>query len=132
MLVTNVFGYWPGFHDAEVRKLELKVTDDFVVGPDLIADIHAFEMTREVSSSGHYVLRNHVLVTIRFRGIDNLEIGGFNNQNALMGLRIEDIRARQLENVKFDVSFDSSWGVGAKFVCREVVVERVQPWEPEQ
>ena len=36
LLVTNVFGYWPGFHDAEVRKLELKVTDDFVVGPDLI------------------------------------------------------------------------------------------------
>jgi hypothetical protein len=131
-LVTDVFGYWPGFHDAEVCRLELKANDVFAAGPDLVAEIYAFEMTSEVSPSGHYVLRNQVLVTIKFRGVDNVEIGGFNNQNVLMGLTIEGARAWQLEDVKFDIAFDSSWGVGARFVCREVVVESVQPWDPER
>jgi hypothetical protein len=131
-LLTDVFGYWPGFHDAEVRSMELNVTDDCSTGPDLTVQIYVFEMTDEISSTGHYVLRKHTLVTMRFRGVDNVQIGGFNKQNALMGMSIQDVRSRQMENVRFEVCFDAAWGVDASFVCREVVVEKVQPWDAER
>lgn len=128
-LLTSVFGYWPSFHDAEVVRLELVRVDPFAQGPDLLADVHAFEITKEVGSDGYLVLRHHVLVSFRFRGVDQLQLGGWNNQNALMGLRIDDISSRQLDVLRFEVCFDSSWGVQAEFLCRSVVIESVRPWE---
>ncbi len=126
LLVTDLFGYWPDFHDAEVLRLRFEATGDD--GPLLFAEIYAFEMTSDVAPSGQYVLRNHVLVSFRFSGIDNLEMHGFNAQNTIMGLNIANIRERQLEGISFEVRFEGSFGVSAKFVCRDVVVEGVRPW----
>lgn len=127
-LLTSVFGYWPSFHDAEVVRMELVRVAPFAEGPDLLADVHAFEMTNEVGPDGYFVLRHHVLVSFRFRGIDQLQMEGWNNQNVLMGLRIDDISGRQLDLLEFEVCFDSSWGVSAEFLCRSVVIESVRPW----
>ena len=128
-LLTGVFGYWPSFHDAEVVRLELRV-EPFGNGPDLLADVHAFEITKDVWPDGYLVLRHHVLVSFRFRGVDQLQLEGWNSQNVLFGLRIEDIRSRQLDALKFEVCFDSSSGVGAEFLCRSAEIEAVRPWEP--
>lgn len=128
-LLTSVFGYWPSFHDAEVVRLELVRVAPFAEGPDLLADVHAFEITKDVGPDGHLVLRHHVLVSFRFRGVDQLRLEGWNNQNALLGLRIEDIRSRQLDTLKFEICFDSSWGVSAEFLCRSVEIQSVRPWE---
>lgn len=127
--LTSVFGYWPSFHDAEVVRLELVRLASFAEGPDLLADLHAFEMTKDVGPDGYFVLRHHVLVSFRFRGVDQLRIEGWNNQNALMGLRIEDISSRQLDALQFEVCFDSAFGVAAEFLCRGVAIESVRPWE---
>ncbi|MFO1054396.1 MAG: Imm50 family immunity protein [Planctomycetota bacterium] len=128
-LLTSVFGYWPSFHDAEVVRLELVRVAPFAEGPDLLADIHAFEITRDVGPDGYLVLRHHVLVSFRFGGVDQLRLEGWNNQNVLFALRIEDIRSRQLDVLKFEVRFDSSFGVGADFLCRSVEIQDVRPWE---
>lgn len=127
--LTRVFGYWPSFHDAEVVRLELVRAASFGEGPELLADVHTFEITNEVGLDGRLVLRHHVLVSFRFRGVDQLHIKDWNNQNALMGLRLEDIRSRQLELLRFEVSFDSAWGMAAKFLCRSIEIDAVRPWE---
>ena len=131
-LVTQVFGYWPSFHEAEVVRLELVRVAPYADGPDLLADLHTFEITNEVAPNGRLVLRHHVLVSFRFRGIDTLRLQDWNNQNVLMGLSIESIRERQLDVLKYEVCFDSSWGVHATFLCRSVEVEAVRPWGNEE
>jgi hypothetical protein len=127
-LLTSVFGYWPSFHDAEVVRLELMRAPSPSDEPGLLAEVHAFEITDEVGPGGYFVLRHHVLVAFRFRGVDQLRLEGWNHQNVLMGLTIENIRDRQLELLKFAVRFDSSWGVDVEFLCRDVEIESVQPW----
>jgi hypothetical protein len=42
-------------------------------------------MTREVDSSGHYVLTKHVTVSLDESGITNTRIEFFNHQNILSG-----------------------------------------------
>ena len=131
-LLTTVFGYWPSFRDAEVVRLELVRVKPYGAGPDLLADVHTFEITDEIDAKKHFVLRHHVLVSFRFRGVDQLRPEDWNNQNALMGLRITDIRSRQLDALKFEVHFDSSLGVDARFLCRSVEIESVKPFGPQR
>jgi len=96
-LLTDIFGRWPSFHDAEVISMELCRNLTGIAHPTLKTRIHAFEMTSEVNDHGYYVLRNHVLVGFVFRDIDELSMNGFNQQNALWELEIVDISSRQLE-----------------------------------
>ena len=50
------FGYWPDFHDAEVRKFQAGIgTPSFLV-------IHTCKMTNQVNSQGYYELTKHVVV----------------------------------------------------------------------
>jgi hypothetical protein len=93
--------------------------------------VHAFEITSEVGADGRHVLRHHVLVSFRVGGIDQLQLEGFNDQNAIMGLDIVDSRHRQLEGLRYEVRFDASFGMSASFLCRDVAVERVRPWDGE-
>ncbi len=96
-------------------------------GPTVEALIHTFEMTSEVNSAGFYVLRNHVLVHLRFSRVMELILDGFNHQNALLVLSIEDIRHRQMEHLNFEVKFDTSFGLEASFQCQDIEVVDVQP-----
>jgi hypothetical protein len=128
-----VFGYWPSFHDSEVLSMTLdRRAQGDGYGPTLVAVIHAFEMTSEVGADGCYVLRHHVLVHFRFHDVVELQLEAFNYQNVLYGLHISDLRERQLENIKFGVRFDSSFGVDAAFQCRAIEVVSVVPYSKEQ
>ena len=128
--LTAIFGRWPTFHDAAVLRFQLSRGGPDEVGPSIEADVHVFEMTPEVAPSGHYVLRHHTLVTLRFGGMESLELAGFNNQNALMRLDIEDIRGQQLEGLNYRVSFDPAFGLSAGFLCRTIKVLGARPWDP--
>ena len=128
-VLVAVFGYWPSFHDAEVLAIRLD-RSGVSGGPELEADIHVFEMTSTVTPDGLYELRHHTLVTLRFEGVDELSLEGFNNQNALMGLQIEDISSRQLELLKWEVTFDAAFGLDASFLCRGIAVASAKPFNP--
>ena len=130
--LTDIFGYWPSFHDAEVlwiRLDRLPYTEQY--GPVLEAVIHAFEITSEVDPDGFYVVRHHVRVHLRFEGVTELQLEGFNNQNALMGLGVKNICDRQMENIRWEVQFDSSWGVTASFRCYSAEIVGVTPCNKE-
>jgi hypothetical protein len=129
--VTSVFGHWPSFHDAEVVRLSLDRTrrgGGVAECPRVTADVYTFEMTSDVGPDGTYVLRNESLVSLEFREVVDLMIDDFNCQNALFGLRLVDVRERQLERVRFEVHFDAAYGMGASFACYTVEVLDVQPW----
>jgi hypothetical protein len=127
--LVAVFGYLPSFHDAEVLwlRLDRRAHGDGCYGPTLEALVHAFEMTSEVGADGNYVLRHHVLVHLRFLDVVELQLDGFNYQNALMGLTLTDLRDRQMERVRWAAHFDSAFGVDASFQCYAVEVVSVVP-----
>lgn len=129
-LLTDIFGRWPSFHDAEVISIELFRNPNGVSEPNLRANIHVFEMTPEVDERGYYVLKNHMLVTFLFCGIDENKVDGFNQQNVLWELAIVDISSRQLEQLRFEIHFASSFGVEAEFRCRSVEIEAVVCFNP--
>ena len=127
-----VFGYWPSFHDAEVTWMKLnRRPSGEGYGPTLDAMVHAFEATSEVGADGCHVLRHHVLVHFRFFDVVELQLEAFNHQNVLYGLEITNLHERQLENFKFGVRFEPSYGVDASFQCRSVEVVAVVPCSKE-
>ncbi len=123
-LLTQVFGRWPCFHDAEVISFEF--FRDAVSEPNVRAKLHVFEMTSEVDQRGFFVLTNHKIATFLFSCIDQSSVSDFNQQNVLMDLAIADISSRQLDSLKFEVHFASSFGIEASFKCRAIEVEAVQ------
>jgi hypothetical protein len=89
--LTDIFGYWPSFHDAEVHSLRLSVaegqpwlTDS--ESPVLDMHIHLFEMTKEVDEEGYFILDKHTLTHLRFRNIEGLSLSYFSFQNCLFSL----------------------------------------------
>ena len=127
--LTDIFGRWPSFHDAEIHSIRLD--RGAAEPPSLEADVHVFEMTSDVTPDGFYVLKNHMLVTLGFAGIDQLELDGFNQQNVLADLVLRDISSRQLDVLRWEVEFDSSFGVGARFLCERISVLRALPFSPQ-
>ena len=122
------FGYWPSFHDAEVHWIHVdRQACPKRFGPTLEAMIHTFEITKDVDADGNLVLRHHVLDHFRFHDVVEMIIEEFNHQNVLNGLRIVDLSEQQLEDIRFGVSFDSSFGVNASFKCRAIEIVSVEP-----
>lgn len=129
--LTRIFGRWPSFHDAEVVRLTLDRADpergDFG-GPTLTLAVRVFTFGPDIAPSGHYVLHHETLATLQFRGVAQLALDDFNQQNALLGLRIDDIRGRQLEGLAWEVELTPAFGVGAQFQCAEVAVLAADDW----
>ncbi|MGY0613493.1 Imm50 family immunity protein, partial [Luteimonas sp. A501] len=124
--ITSVFGGWPSFHDAEVLRLELSRHSETPFGPALLAEIHVFSMTSQVDARGHFVCENHSVVALRFDGVADLELDGFNHQNALSGLQI----TYQDDETSFEVHLDPAYGVEAQFRCRVIEVVSLVPGIP--
>jgi Immunity protein 50 len=130
-LLTDIFGRFPSFHDAEVLRITLERGSVQSFSPYLQATIHVFEMTSQIDERGRYVLKNHAAVTFRFAEIYELSLEDFNQQNVLQGLYIVDASDRQLERIKFEVALEGIHGVTAKFLCNSISVESVAPFVPE-
>ena len=119
--ITSVFGYWPSFHDAEV--LELVICRDGS-GPgraSVVARVHVFEMTSQVKPDGHYLCHKHSIVSLVFEDVDELVMEGFNHQNALAGLRIEEREPGGC----LAVAFDGAYGLEASLICRSIRVDSI-------
>ena len=86
--ITDIFGYWPTFHDAEIHSFCLSVaggqpwlTDSD--SPVLDLHVYVFEMTKEVSAEGYFVLAKHTLPHLRFRNVEGLSVSQFSHQNCI-------------------------------------------------
>jgi hypothetical protein len=127
-LLTNIFGHFPSFHDAEVKSIALTGGHKGEFAPELEALIHTFEMTSKVDNTGRYELKNHSLVHFRFLGIDRLNLVGFNHQNILQSLKIDYVDNDKDGMPKFEVEFVGIFGVDAEFSCKAITIESVEPF----
>ena len=127
-LLTNVFGRWPCFHDAEAISITLDrgAKDEF--SPNLQAAINVadYELILQADGSRRYIQKNNVIVNFLFFGVTKLQLFDFNHQNVLQDIYIKEMSEQQLEQVKFEVVFESSFGVGAEFQCSAIEVQSVE------
>lgn len=127
--LVAVFGRWPSFHDSEVvtLRLERDGPGEFD-GPELLVTFHLFEGRADPSRESGVSWHNHVLATLRFVRVSELEILGFNHQNAVFDLRIE--RIAESRSGLLRVTIESAFGVAATFVCAAVCVTNVERRAP--
>lgn len=136
-LLTRFFGgQWPSFHDAEVLAVHLdrghaRPEKDTYEFPSLTLKVHLWEMTNQVDQKGYFILRNHTLVTLRFDSLDQLNLAGFNHQNAIFGLEINQRERADGPSPYLEVDIDPSFGIGASFACLHATVLEAVPCNPD-
>lgn len=104
--LTNIFGRWPSFHDAEVIELnfwrgDVEPDKNRYIFPVLTVKVHLWEMASHTDDKGFFLLGHHTLATLRFHHVDNFKMEGFNHQNAIFGLSItkpENVRTLLLKS----------------------------------
>ena len=129
-LLTDLFGHWPDFHDAEIRGLRIDATD--YRDPVLEIDFEVAEMSEETDDRGHYRDRQRARTTISFARVANLHIDGVFSQNVIFELSLEPTGAADFDEVlgsedarsrrQHRVSWSSSLGMGASFLCDDIAV----------
>jgi hypothetical protein len=129
VLLTDIFGRWPSFHDAEVLSITLDRGEARIFNPTLRVAVHVYEMTPEIDNRNRYVLKHHVVVTFHFSRVIQISLQDFNHQNVLSHLSIVDLSDRQLEHIRFEVTFEGTFGVTANFQCGSIAIESVEPYE---
>jgi hypothetical protein len=105
--VTNFYGFWPSFHDANV--IEYKISLEAI---DLT--LHTWQMTREVDSKGHFILKKHSLVKFRFKGISDAKMDAFSANNILYELNL--VPEKDLSS--FTVELESVMDMSGSFSSR--------------
>ncbi len=100
-LVEWFDGHAPRFHDAEVTSIAFDRT-----GPTCLLRVHGFKVSRAVKPDGPYVFKGHAVVTFRIDEVTEMQLDGFNHQNALMGLSIA-----HGPNEGFRVELDPAYGL---------------------
>jgi hypothetical protein len=126
--LTQVFGYWPSFHDAEILTLYLDRGGED--GPSLEARVHVFEMTDRVDEQGRYILRHHTLVTLRFARVLEVEFSGFNDQNSLWELAFREVEPAEHEGRQLKVFIETNHGLSGSFLCARASVLSVEAYAP--
>ena len=129
--ITDIFGYWPTFHDAEIHELRLSIdsSNPEVYGsnaPVLNMSIHLWEMTKEVNAEGYFILDKHTLAHLRFKSVEDVVLKHFSHQNCIFELifGIEPMALPSAAGVSADsiqrritVTIDSSAGLEGAFKC---------------
>lgn len=120
-LVTDFFGHWPSFHDAEVLEIHL---DRINVSMSL--KLYAFEMFKEVDDKGYYKQDKHCHIVLKFIQLDELELADFNQQNVISGLHIESAEDALM------VSISPCFGLGGGFKCKNIEVMALEAVAPKR
>jgi hypothetical protein len=134
--LTGIFGYWPSFHDAEIIDFQFWRGDvdpdqKRYVFPVLTVKLHVWELSKEVDQRGFIVLRHHTLSTLRFHHVEEFSMEGFNHQNAIFELFIEQKERTDGPSPFFSVEFRPAFGMGAAFRCYQIEVLTAVPFTKE-
>lgn len=105
-------GRMPSFHDAEVLSLALDRD-----AASAILKVHAFEMTSEVDARGYFICTRHVVVVFKLQWIGSMELDGFNQQNALDGLKVS-----RTDGGEVRLDLEPAYGLGGFIQAREVEI----------
>lgn len=121
-LVTERFGRWPDFHDAEVKRIALTTPAKVGDLASLQMDLHCWELTSEIDETGHCKLKNQSLVTFLFEHLDDISLENFNHQNAINALEIESLGPEVIGKVAWRVALDPSFGIELELSCQRIEI----------
>jgi hypothetical protein len=101
-------------------------------GPTLDIRFHLFEGRQDESRASGVRWFNHTQATLRFENVSDLELTGFNHQNAILDLGFTDEGAHPsapgLRAIR--VSIQQAFGLGGSLLCSSVEVTSVEPGCP--
>ena len=111
------FGYWPGFHDAEIISLHLNRKGSSSLR------VHTWDTTKEVDEKGRYVMAKHIVVEFIFENVSELALNGFSQQNVISGLSIEKIGS------DFRLTLGECYGLAGSIEAERMSI-RITPGKP--
>jgi hypothetical protein len=115
--ILDWYEMWPSFHDSEVVSIELSRE-----GVSRIV-VHAFVMTADTDSTGHYLCKKHARIHFVMSGVTNVELQGFNHQNVLSDLNIAK------EDGGYSLVLYECYGVGGRISAEGLSIE-IEPGLP--
>jgi len=124
-LLRTALGGSPSFHDAEIQALRLDSAQRSDGEARLELEIHLFVPER---ADGGLTFRNHTLATLEFRGVEDVDLSGFQPQNVLFDLVLVDAPAD--DRAPITVELQASWGLSGSLRCRQVAVTAATPFTP--
>ena len=133
--LTEAFGHWPDFHDAEVLALRLGVAaQEQGHQATLEADFDVAERSDELDQQGYFKVRVQCRVTLRFENVAALRLTDFSYQNVLEELHLataapedRDENLGPLGGRRYRVTFQGIVGCDLTFLCDLVQVLAVTP-----
>jgi len=120
--ITDIFGYWPSFHDAEVLSVQIERDKDN--GPTVSAKIHVFEMKAKGILKSKFDFIKHSIVSILFGEVRQIDLNCFDNQNPIFDLDISDNANEEM--AQFKVVFNGASEFGFSFICNNIEVISVE------
>jgi len=111
------FGYWSGFHDAEVKKLHVKL------GRGSSLTLHTWSMTNTVTADGFYETIKHVSVEFVLEDITRIELNDLWENSILLSLGINKTEAG------FRLEFSAAYGLWGSIEAK-IVSLRLTPSQP--
>lgn len=110
--VIEYYGWWPTFHDAEVRELFLNH-----IGPTCKMKIYVYDMYRNQDTLEWSKSDRYAVVSFQFNQIEEIELKNFNKQNVL-----SCIEFKKEEKGIINVSFPSIYGLDGYIRCKNIEV----------
>ena len=122
-ILENIYGSWPSFHDSEILNINLyrgEVAGQFC---SLVVSFYLYETKAINEGTAQYeiISTNQNVAIIEFQNIENLNLEGFNHQNVIEALNMEE------KGKSIQVEFESIFGVQCGFSCSKVTVLGVEP-----
>lgn len=120
--LTSIYRSWPTFHEPEVLQITLSRDEDPRPGktewngPSLTVKFHLFI---EAPTS------RETIATIHFGEIEDIRLEGFNHQNAILSLKINEDSSHGRVNPQykiFGVKIEEAFGISASFHCHTIEV----------
>jgi hypothetical protein len=132
--LSDLFGHWPNFHDAELITLRLDATDHS--DSQLEAEFEVAEMSDEVDDRGYYKDRQRARTTLRFNRVARLLVSDFHSQNVLRSLEFSETAPEDYDRTlgprqghrRYCVQWESAVGCEADFLCDSIEVLAASPF----
>ncbi|WP_073281064.1 Imm50 family immunity protein [Hymenobacter psychrotolerans] len=118
-VVHRHFGYWPNFHDAEIKRVIFESNPGY--HPSVTVLLSAFERTQKTDEIGGYKILNNCDIQFQFNGIRAMEFDNFSHQNAILYLAFEEAE----DTIKCTI--DAATGLEAVIVAEEIIVTSLTP-----
>ncbi len=113
-LVVQHFGYWPSFHDAEIKRVTFDANPGYY--PAVTFLIAAFEMTKLTDERGYFRQAKQCEIELRFSGIKEIDFDGFGHQNVILKIEFDE------QNDDLTCTIDSSVGLDVFIVAQAAEV----------